>query len=122
MSHLAKEKLKKKKDEQDRMNRIKNELNEFIQDKMYADKYTENYNEIKAKSNVLFRIRLILLFTKIYWLGLFLSGGIIFNKHDMSFFMLLYALIFGIFSMKKFHRIISKLTNYIKNKSYHIIL
>ena len=120
MSHLAKEKLKKKKDEQDRMNRIKNELNEFIQDKMYADKYTENYNEIKAKSNVLFRIRLILLFTKIYWLGLFLSGGIIFNKHDMSFFMLLYALIFGIFSMKKFHRIISKLTNYIKNKSYYV--
>ena len=38
MSHLAKEKLKKRKEEQDRMNRIKNELNEFIQDKMYADK------------------------------------------------------------------------------------
>ena len=49
MSHIYKEKLKKKKLEQDRMNRIKNELNEFIQDKMYADKYTENFNEIKAK-------------------------------------------------------------------------
>ena len=38
----------------------------------------------------------------------------------MSFCMFSYTLIFGIFSMKMFHRIISKLTNYIKEKSYYI--
>ena len=120
MSHLAKEKLKKKKIEQERMNQIRSELNEFFQDKMYADKYTENYNEIKSKSKQLFQIRFIILFTQFYWLGLFLSFGIIFNSHDMSFCMLLYFIIFGIFSMKMFHRIISKLTNYIKDRSYYI--
>ena len=48
MSHLAKEKLNKKRMEQERMNKIKAELNEFTQDKMYADKYTEisiSYNK-----------------------------------------------------------------------------
>ena len=120
MSHLVKEKLKKKKLEQDRMNRIRNELNEFIQDKMYADKYTENFNEIKSKSNKLLRIKIVIIFTQFYWLGLFFSFGIIFNNYDTSFLMLFYAIIFGIFSMKMFHRIISKLTNYIKQKSYYI--
>ena len=120
MSHLVKEKLKKKKLEQDRMNRIRNELNEFIQDKMYADKYTENFNEIKSKSNQLLRIKIVIIFTQFYWLGLFFSFGIIFNNYDTSFLMLFYAIIFGIFSMKMFHRIISKLTNYIKQKSYYI--
>ena len=120
MSHLARERMKKKKLEQERMNKIRNELNEFIQDKMYADKYTENFNEIKARSKKLFRIKIIIIFSQFYWLGLFFSFGIIFNNYDTSFFMLFYAIIFGIFSMKMFHRIITKLTNYIKEKSYYI--
>ena len=40
------EKIRKKIEERERMNKIKNEPNEFIQDKLYADKYEENYNEI----------------------------------------------------------------------------
>ena len=120
LSHLNKEKMKKKKIEQERMNRIRTELNEFIQDKMYADKYTENFNEIKSKSKKLFRIRIVILFTQFYWLGLFLSFGIIFHKYDLSFCMLLYVIIFGVFSIKMFHRIISRLTNYIKDRSYYI--
>ena len=120
LSHFAKEKLKKKKYEQERMKQIREELNEFIQDKMYADKYTENFNEIKSKGKELLKIRIIIVFTQCYWLGLFLSFGIIFNKYDLSFCMFSYTVIFGIFSMKMFHRIISRLTNYIKEKSYYI--
>ena len=120
MSFYANEQLKKKKIEQERMNQIKAELNEFIQGKMYADKYAENYNEIKSKSKTLLKIRAILLFTQAYWLMLFLIAGIIFKHYDTSFLCLIYAMIFGFFSIKMFYTIISKMSNYIKEKSYYI--
>jgi hypothetical protein len=114
------EKMKKKLEEKQRMERIKAEKNEFIQDKMYSDKYDENNNELKSKSKSLLRAKLVLFFTECYWLGLFLISGIIFIYYDLSFSMLIYASIFGISSIVMFFKIIIKLTQYIKKKSYYI--
>ena len=120
LGHQVAEKLKKKLAERERMKQIKEEQNEFIQDKLYADKYEENYNQIKDKSRMLLKINIVLFITQCYWLMLFFAVGFIFSRYDLSFSMLLYVFIFGIYSMKMFHRIISKLTNYIENKSYYI--
>ena len=120
MNHIEKEKTKKKNADKERMKKIKEEQNEFIQDKLYTDKYEENYNHIKEKSRMLLKINIVLFITQCYWLMLFFAVGFIFSRYDLSFSMLLYVFIFGIYSMKMFHRIISKLRNYIKNRSYYI--
>ena len=114
------EKIKKKLAEKQRMEKIKEERNEFIQDKLYADKYDENSNELNSKSRSLLKSYIFLFFTDCYWLGLFFSVGIIFSSYDLSVSMLIYVLIFGTLSIIMFSRIIIKLTNYIKNKSYFI--
>ena len=79
------------------MKKIEEEPNEFIQDKLYADKYAENYAEIKTKSRILLKTNIILFITKCYWLMLFLSVGVIFSRYELSFSMLLYVFIFGFF-------------------------
>ena len=114
------EEMKKKLAEKQRMERIKEEENEFIQDKMYADKYNENNVELKSKSKRLLTANIILFLTECYWLGLFLISGIIFSSYDLSFSMLINVLIFGILSIVMFFRIIFKLTKYISKKSYYI--
>ena len=119
-NYLEKEKKNKKAAAKERMKKIKQEQNEFIQDKLYADKYEENYSEIKEKSRLLLKTNIILFIADCYWLMLFFAVGLIFTRYDLSFSMLLYVFIFGIYSIKMFHRIISKLRNYIKNKSYYI--
>ena len=120
INHLITEKLQKKHEEKERMKRIKEEPNEFIQDKLYADKYAENDQEIKTKSSLLLKTNIILFITKCYWIMLFFAVGVIFSRYDLSFSMLIYVFIFGIFTMKMFNRIISKLRNYLKNKTYYI--
>ena len=110
----------KKKREEEKMKKIKEEQNEFIQDKLYADKYNENEKDIYIKSHQLIEANIILIFTKCYWLFLFFFVGIIFCYYDLSVSMLLYIIIFGFFFIKMFYRIISKLTNYIKKRSYFI--
>ena len=67
------EKIKKKLAEKQRMEKIKEERNEFIQDKLYADKYDENSNELNSKSRSLLKSYIFLFFTDCYWLGLFFS-------------------------------------------------
>ena len=120
MSQIRAQKLKKKLAEKERMNKIKEEQNEFIQDKLYADKYEENLNEIKTKGRMLLNINIIIFITECYWLMLFFAVGLILTRYDLSFSMLIYVFIFGIYSIKMFHRIIIRLKNYIKNKSYYI--
>ena len=114
---LLKEKHKK---EQEKMQKIKEEQNEFIQDKLYADKYNENEKEISTKSQQILKANIILIITKIYWLFLFLFVGIIYSYYEISLSMLIYIVILGSYFIKMFHRIISKLRNYIKMKSYYI--
>ena len=119
-SQISKLKLKKKQAEKERMQKIKEEENEFIQDKLYSDKYAENFNEIKTKSKMLLKINIILFITQCYWLMLFFVVGLIFSFYNLSISMLNYVCIFGFFTIRMFHRIISRLRNYIKNKSYYI--
>ena len=114
---LLKEKRRK---EEEKMRKIKEEQNEFIQDKLYADKYNENENEISTKSHQLLQANIILIFTKCYWLFLYLFVGIIYCYYELSYSMLIYIIIFGFFFIKMFHRIISKLRNYLKLRSYFI--
>ena len=99
---------------------IKEEKNEFIQEKKYSDKYNSNIEEIKIKSRRIFKINIILLYTKVYWLLLFLSLGIIFSTYDLSFSILLYIIVFGFLFIKMYHHIISRMRNYLKEKSYFI--
>ena len=110
----------KKKIEEEKMKKIKEEQNEFIQDKLYADKYNENEKEIYNKSRQLLKANIILIFTKCYWLFLYLFVGIVYSYFEISLSILIYIIIFGFFFIKMFHRIIIKLRNYIKMKSYYI--
>ena len=114
------QKMEKRLAEKQRMERIKEEQNEFIQDKLYADKYEENSVELNSKSKSLLQAYIIIFITQCYWLALFFSVGIIFIKYDLSLSMLIYVLIFGMLSIIMFFRIIIKLTKYIRNKSYFI--
>ena len=114
---ILKEKHRK---EEEKMKKIKEEQNEFIQDKLYADKYNENEKEIYTKSHQLLKANIILIFTKCYWFFLFLLVGIIYSYYEISLSILIYIIIFGFYFIKMFHRIITKLTKYIKMKSYYI--
>ena len=113
-------KMKKKLEEKERMKKIEEEKNEFIQDKLYADKYDENSVELQSKSRNLLKANIFLFFTQCYWLALFFTIGIIFGFYDLSFSMFIYIIIFGSLSIAMFFNIIIKLTRYIKNKSYFI--
>ena len=114
---LLKEKRKK---EEEMMKKINEEQNEFIQDKLYADKYNENEKEIYTKSHQILKANIILIYTKCYWFFLFLLVGIIYSYYEISLSILVYIIIFGFYFTKMFHRIITKLTKYIKMKSYYI--
>ena len=122
-TRLLKEKKTIKKSEKisdEKFKNIKEEKNEFLQDKMYADKYYENDESIKAISRRLLRYYIIFLYTKVYWLLLFMSLGIIFSSYDLSFSILIYIIIFGFLFVKKFHNIVVKMRNYISTNSYYI--
>ena len=99
---------------------IREETNEFLQDKMYADKYYENEDSIKAKSKRLITFYIIFLYTKVYWLLLFMSLSIIFSSYDLSFSILLYIIIFGCLFILKFHKIVSRMRHYLSTNSYYI--
>ena len=114
---LLKEKRKR---EEEKMKKIREECNEFIQDKLYADKYNENEIEIHKKSRQLLKANIILIFTKCYWFFLFLLLGIIYSYYEISLSILIYIIILGFYFIKMFHRIITKLRKYIRLKSYYI--
>ena len=99
---------------------IKEEKNEFLQDKMYADKYYENHESIKQISWRLIGYYIIFFYTKVYWLLLFISLGIIFSAYDLSFSVLIYVIIFGFLFIKKFNKIMVKMKNYLSTNSYYI--
>ena len=122
-TRLIQEKKTIKKSEKmsdDKFKSIREEKNEFLQDKMYADKYYENEESIGNITRRLIRYYIIFLYTKVYWLLLFMSLGIIFSSYDLSFSILLYIIIFGCLFIKKFFKIIYKMKNYLSNNSYYI--
>ena len=99
----------------DKFKSIREEKNEFLQDKMYADKYYENEESIGNITRRLIRYYIIFLYTKVYWLLLFMSLGIIFSSYDLSFSILLYIIIFGCLFIKKFFKLFYKMKNYLSN-------
>ena len=120
---LIQEKKTLKKNEklsEEKYKNIREEKNEFLQDKMYADKYYENEDSIKSKSKRLITFYIIFLYTKVYWLLLFMSLSIIFSSYDLSFSILLYIIIFGFLFILKFHKIISRMRRYLSTNSYYI--
>ena len=104
----------------EKFNDIKEEQNEFLQDKLYADKYYENEKSIKSRTRRLIKFNIIFLYTKLYWLLLYMSFGVIYSSYDLSFSILLYIIIFGFLFIKKFYKIISKTKKFISTKSYYI--
>ena len=85
---------------------------------------TEEYEKNKKRMNKLeafyYLYSIILIFTKFYWLFLFIYLGIIFTTLDLSIVLILYILIFGIIYIKMFYRIITKLNAYINQESFFI--
>ena len=122
-SRLIQEKKTLRKNEKisdEKFKSIKDEKNEFLQDKLYADKYYENEKDIKDKTKRLIKFYIIFLYTKVYWLLLFMSLGIIFSSYDLSFSILLYIIVFGFLFIKKFYKMVSRITKFISTKSYYI--
>ena len=109
-------------DENDNDTQLDNDLikDEFDIDKYYSNKYNINYKKIKRKSSQLIKIHLGLIFTKLYWLLLFFSIGIIFGSYDLSLSMVIYIIIFSIILISSFHHILIKLKHYLSKKSYYI--
>ena len=93
---------------------------EFDNDKHYSHKYNSNFIKIKKRSTKLIKIHLGLIASKLYWLLLFLTVGIIFASYDLSFSMVIYIIIFSIIFITSFHHILRKLKNYISKKSYYV--
>ena len=120
MTLLRKQEKKRKLMEKERMMRIKNEQNEFVQDKMYSEKYNENADSINEKSKQLVKIYIILFLTNCYWVLLFLLMGIIFGRFNLSISIFIYFTVYGFLTLVKFSRITWRLKKYIKNKSYYI--
>ena len=85
---------------------------------------SEEYEINKRKMNILeakyYFYNFLLIFTKFYWLFLFLSICIIFTAYDLSIVLTIYILIFGITFIRMFRHIITRLTNFIKEKSFFI--
>jgi alkylhydroperoxidase/carboxymuconolactone decarboxylase family protein YurZ len=105
---LIQEKKTLKKNEklsEEKYKNIREEKNEFLQDKMYADKYYENEDSIKSKSKRLITFYIIFLYTKVYWLLLFMSLSIIFSSYDLSFSILLYIIAFVFLFIKSFTKL-----------------
>ena len=85
---------------------------------------TEEYENNKRSMNILeykyYFYNFLLIFTKFYWLFLFFSICIIFTAYDLSIVLIIYILIFGITFIRMFRHIITRLTNFIKEKSFFI--
>ena len=106
------------KNEDDEKNEDKEENED---DKLSA---SQEYENNKSKINILdikyYIFNIILLFTKFYWLFLFLSICIIFTTYDLSIILIVYILIFGITFIRMFRHIITRLSKFIKEESFFI--
>ena len=85
---------------------------------------TEMYQQNKSRMTTLdffyYLYSIVLLITKFYWLFLLIYLGIIFTSHNLSVFVIIYILIFGLIYVRMFYRIITKLNNYIQKQSFFI--
>ena len=128
LSNEVKEiKAKKENDEDFLIGNNKDENEEEEEEKEENDsklsafeKYHNNKNKM-AILNIKYLFSLIIIsFTKLYWLFLFITTCIIYTLHDLSAGLFIYIFIFGITFIFMFYSIISSLNKFIKNDSYFI--
>ena len=96
-----------------------NESMEELRSKAY-DLYNNNKKKIKSLEMKYLILKIIMTFTKIYWLFLFVTTGIIYISKDLSGSILIYIIIFGISFISIFHSIIKNLSNFMKKETYFL--
>ena len=82
--------------------------------------YENNKKKMSALNFVYYIYNIEIMFTKFYWLFLFIILGVIFTTYDLSILIILYILIFGIIYIRMFYQIIIKLDNFTKKDTYFI--
>ena len=83
-------------------------------------KYNSNQNKM-TYLNIKYLLSMIIIsFTKLYWLFLFITTCIIYTSQDISAGLFIYIFIFGITFIGMFYSIIKSLNNFIKKESYLI--
>ena len=82
--------------------------------------YENNKKKMSALNFVYYIYNIEIMFTKFYWLFLFIILGVIFTTYDLSILIILYILIFGIIYIRMFYQIITKLDNFTKKDTYFI--
>ena len=98
-----------------------NDLSEEEIELLKSDIYEENEKILKYLSIKYFFLNLMKLFSEFYWLILFILIGIIFCFYDLSFSIIIYIIIYGIFFVLILYRRIYKLTKYINKKETFFI-
>ena len=96
-----------------------NDSEEDLKNKAY-DLYNKNAKKIKILNIKYFILTIIITFTKLYWLFLFFTTGIIYISTDLSGSILVYILIFGISFIRMFNSIITNLSNFMQKKTYFL--
>ena len=101
-------------------NEKKSDENEDEDEITPSEQYEKNRNEMNILNLFYYLFNVFLIITKFYWLFLFLSICMIFTLYDLSILLILYILIFGITFIRMFYQIITKLTNFISEKSFFV--
>ena len=84
------------------------------------EKYNENKTKMKFLDIKYLFFLIIISFTKLYWLFLFVTTCIIYTTQDLSAGIFIYIVIFGITFIAMFHSIMKSLNNFIQKNSYFI--
>ena len=84
------------------------------------EKYSSNKKQMGFLNIKYFFTLIIISFTKLYWLFLFITTCIIYTNYDLSAGLFIYIFIFGITFIAMFHSIIKSLSNFIEKESYLI--
>ena len=128
-NEIKEEKKKEKKEnEEDIFNIVNNNNEEKDQEEKEDEEDTatayQKYHSNKSKLiylNIKYLLCMIVIsFTKLYWLFLFIATCIIYTTQDISAGLFIYIFIFGITFIGMFYSIIKSLNNFIQKESYII--
>ena len=118
------DKIEKEDEKKNMIKTIENDKHKKENEKEEKISASQEYENNKTKMDLLevkyYCFNIILLFTKFYWLFLFLSICIIFTTYNLSIILIIYILIFGITFIRMFRHIISHLSKFISEKSFFI--
>ena len=104
----------------DKKEDVKKENEEEMEKISASQEYEDNKSKMDLLDIKYICFNIVLIFTKFYWLFLFLSICIIFTTYNLSILLIIYILIFGITFIRMFRHIISRLSKFIGQKSFFI--